>query len=43
LRATTKLKMPDCCVPYTAEQHSAAIATFNYRLTAQALAAPLLP
>ena len=36
LRATTKLKMPDCCVLYTAEQHSAAIATFDDRLAARA-------
>ena len=36
LRATTKLKMPDCCVLYTAEQHSAAIATFDERLAARA-------
>lgn len=36
LRATTKLKMPDCCVLYTAEQHSAAIATFDDRLAAPA-------
>jgi len=36
LRATTKLKMPDCCVLYTAQQHSAAIATFDDRLAARA-------
>jgi predicted nucleic acid-binding protein len=36
LRAATKLKMPDCCVLYTAEQHSAAIATFDDRLAARA-------
>jgi predicted nucleic acid-binding protein len=36
LRATTKLKMPDCCVLYTAEQHRAAIATFDDRLAARA-------
>jgi predicted nucleic acid-binding protein len=36
LRATTKLKMPDCCVLYTAEQHSAAIATFDDTLAARA-------
>jgi predicted nucleic acid-binding protein len=38
LRATTKLKMPDCCVLYTAEQHSAAIATFDDRLATRAAA-----
>lgn len=36
LRATTKLKMPDCCVIYSAEQHGAAIATFDDRLAARA-------
>jgi len=36
LRATTKLKMPDCCVLYTGEQHSAAIATFDDKLAARA-------
>jgi predicted nucleic acid-binding protein len=36
LRATTKLKMPDCCVLYTAEQHNAAIATFDDKLAARA-------
>ena len=36
LRATTKLKMPDCCVLYAAEQHSAAIATFDDKLAARA-------
>jgi predicted nucleic acid-binding protein len=36
LRATTKLKMPDCCVLYTAEQHGAAIATFDDTLAARA-------
>ena len=36
LRATTKLKMPDCCVLYTAERHSAAIATFDDTLAARA-------
>jgi len=29
LRATTGLKLPDCCVLYTAERHSAALATFD--------------
>jgi predicted nucleic acid-binding protein len=32
LRATTRLKMPDCCVLYTAEQYGAAIATFDEKL-----------
>lgn len=36
LRATTKLKMPDCCVLYSAEQHNAAIATFDDTLAARA-------
>jgi predicted nucleic acid-binding protein len=36
LRATTKLKMPDCCVLYTAEQHSAGIATLDDGLAARA-------
>jgi len=36
LRATTKLKMPDCCVLYTAEHHNAAIATFDHDLAARA-------
>ena len=36
LRAATKLKMPDCCVLYTAEQHGAAIGTFDDRLAARA-------
>jgi len=36
LRATTKLKMPDCCVLYAAELHGAAIATFDDRLAARA-------
>jgi predicted nucleic acid-binding protein len=36
LRATTKLKMPDCCVLYSAEQHNAAIATFDDKLAARA-------
>lgn len=36
LRASTKLKMPDCCVLYSAEQHGAAIATFDDRLAARA-------
>ena len=29
LRATTGLKLPDCCVLYTAERHNAALATFD--------------
>jgi predicted nucleic acid-binding protein len=36
LRAITKLKMPDCCVLYTAEHHSAQIATFDDQLAARA-------
>ena len=36
LRATTTLKMPDCCVLYSAEQHNAAIATFDDKLAARA-------
>jgi predicted nucleic acid-binding protein len=36
LRATTKLRMPDCCVLYSAEQHRAAIATLDDKLAAQA-------
>lgn len=36
LRAATNLKMPDCCVLYTAEHHEAAIATFDERLGARA-------
>ncbi len=37
LRASTRLKMPDCCVLYTAEMHAAAVATFDEALTARAL------
>lgn len=36
LRAATNLKMPDCCVLYSAEYHSAAIATFDDELAARA-------
>jgi len=36
LRAVTSLKMPDCCVLYTAEHHRAAIATFDNKLAARA-------
>lgn len=36
LHATTTLKMPDCCVLYSAEQHNAAIATFDDKLAARA-------
>ena len=36
LRATTRLKMRDCCVLYTAEQYGAAIATFDEALAARA-------
>lgn len=38
LRAATGLKMPDCCVLYAAEQHRAAIATFDTTLAARASA-----
>lgn len=36
LRAATSLKMPDCCVLYSAEQYNAAIATFDDKLAARA-------
>ena len=36
LRATTSLKLPDCCVLYTAERHNAAIATFDDTLASRA-------
>jgi predicted nucleic acid-binding protein len=36
LRATTGLKLPDCCVLYTAEWHKAAIATFDDTLANRA-------
>lgn len=36
LRASTGLKMPDCCVLYTAEHHDAAVATFDDRLATRA-------
>ena len=36
LRATTGLKMPDCCVLYTAVRHDAAIATFDDTLAKRA-------
>jgi predicted nucleic acid-binding protein len=36
LRATTKLKMPDCCVIYAAEQRDATIATLDDKLAARA-------
>jgi predicted nucleic acid-binding protein len=36
LRATTKLKLPDCCVLYTAEHYTAAIGTFDDKLAARA-------
>lgn len=38
LRASTGLKMPDCCVLYAAEQRRAAIATFDDTLAARASA-----
>lgn len=37
LRATTGLKMPDCCVLFTAEHHAAAVATFDEKLAARAI------
>ena len=37
LRATTRLKMPDCCVLFTAQHHNAAVATFDKRLAAGAV------
>ena len=36
LRAATGLKLPDCCVLYTAERHNAAIATFDDALAKRA-------
>jgi predicted nucleic acid-binding protein len=36
LRATTGLKMPDCCVLYTAARHDAAIATLDDTLAKRA-------
>ena len=36
LRATTGLKMPDCCVLYTAVRHNAAVATFDDTLAKRA-------
>ena len=36
LRATTGLKMPDCCVLYSAVRHDAAIATFDDTLAKRA-------
>ena len=36
LRATTGLKLPDCCVLYTAVRHNAAIATFDDALVKRA-------
>jgi len=38
LRASTGLKMPDCCVLYAAEQQGAALATFDATLAARASA-----
>lgn len=34
LRATTRLKLPDCCVVLAAQQHAAAVLTFDGRLAA---------
>lgn len=36
LRAATSLKMPDCCVLYTAELFGCGLATFDRRLGAEA-------
>lgn len=36
LRAATGLKLPDCCVLYTAERHNAAVATFDETLAKRA-------
>lgn len=36
LRSTTNLKMPDCCVLYTAEHHSAVIASLDEKLAGRA-------
>ncbi len=36
LRATTGLKLPDCCVLYTAARHHAALATFDETLATRA-------
>jgi predicted nucleic acid-binding protein len=36
IRARSKLRMPDCCVLYAAEEHGAAVATFDTKLTEQA-------
>jgi predicted nucleic acid-binding protein len=35
-RATTGLKLPDCCALYTAVRHNAAIATFDDALAKRA-------
>jgi predicted nucleic acid-binding protein len=36
IRATTNLKLPDCCVIHAAEQHHSAVATFDSVLADQA-------
>lgn len=36
IRATTNLKLPDCCVIYAAEQQRATVATFDVMLADQA-------
>ena len=36
IRIATALKLPDCCVLYAAEQHGAAVATFDVVLAAAA-------
>jgi len=41
LRATTRLRMPDCCVLHAATAHAAAVATFDQRLSGAARAVGL--
>lgn len=36
IRASSRLRMPDCCVRYAAEQLMAAVATFDVKLADQA-------
>ena len=44
LRATTRLKLPDCCVLFAAQQGAAALLTFDDRLAAvsERLGVPLV-
>ena len=37
LRVRARLKMPDCCVLFSAEWHDAAVATFDERLAVRAV------